>query len=181
MIKKWPTKVMKSYLEIQVPIEKDAPWFEELRSAFSDIPVRWQDGFYHITLAFLNETPEVVDLRPLLEKHFNGAFAPVLTFDKLDVFATASGMFIIYLTSTCVPESFRELIGAIRKDMKAAGFRIQSNFMLHVTLGRVRDENITTLKQLIDRLTVPPFKLSLTDVDYRVFRGKTLYENKLKK
>ena len=53
--------------------------------------------------------------------------------------------------------------------------------MLHVTLGRVRDENVTTLKQLIDRFTVPAFTLSLTDVDYRVFRGKTLYENKLKK
>ena len=147
-------KVMKSYLEIQLPIGKDAAWFEDLWKKFSGIPVKWQDGFYHITLAFLNETPEDVDLRPILQKHLNEAYAPTLTFDKLDVFTTASGMFIIYLTSTCVPESFCELVGAIRKDLKAAGCRIQSDFMLHVTLGRVRDENVTTLKQLINRFTL---------------------------
>ena len=175
-------KVIKSYLEIQVPIGKDAAWFEDLWKKFSGIPVKWQDGFYHITLAFLNETPEDVDLRPILQKHLNEAYAPTLTFDKLDVFTTASGMFIIYLTSTCVPESFCELVGAIRKDLKAAGCRIQSDFMLHVTLGRVRDENVnlTSLNRLLDSVTVSPFTLSLSDVDYRVFRGRILYESKLK-
>jgi 2'-5' RNA ligase len=174
---------MKSYLEIQVPIQKDDHWFEDLRSALSGIPVRWQDGFYHITMAFLNETPEDVDLRPIFEKHFNGTYAPVLTFDKIDVFSTASKMLIIYLTSMRVPESSREQVEAIRNDLKAAGCRIQSDFMLHVTLGRVRDENVnaSTLKQLLDSVTVPPFTLSLTDVNYRVFRGRILYETKLKK
>jgi len=174
---------MKSYLEIQVPIQKNNSWFNELRRALSDIPIRWQDGFYHITMAFLNETPKDVDLRPLFEKHLVGAFAPTLTFDKLDVFTTASGMFIIYLTTTYVPESFREQVDAIRGDMKTVGCCIQSDFMLHVTLGRVRKENVnlTSLKHLIDGVTVPPFTLSLTDVDFRVFRGRTLYETILKK
>ena len=157
---------MKSYLEVQVPIQKNASWFNELRMALSGIPVRWQDGFYHITMAFLNETPANVDLRPLLEKHLDRAFAPTLIFDKLDVFTTASGMFILYLTTTHVPESFREQVDAIRDDMKTVGCRIQSDFMLHVTLGRVRKDivDLTSLKQLIDGVIVPPFTLSLTDL-----------------
>ena len=165
-----------------MPIQKNDSWYNELRSALWSIPVRWQDEFYHITMAFLNETPEDVDLRPILERHLNGVYAPTLTFDKLDVFSTASGMFIIYLTTTYVPELFQEQVDAIRDDMKTVGCRIQSDFMLHVTLGRVRKDivDLTSLKQLIDGVIVPPFTLSLTDVDYRVFRGRTLYKTKLK-
>ena len=48
---------MKSYLEIYVPIQFDEPWFVELRNALTGVPVRWQTGYYHITMAFLNETP----------------------------------------------------------------------------------------------------------------------------
>ena len=38
---------MKSYLELKVPIQNNAPWFEELRSKICEIGVnvRWQNAF----------------------------------------------------------------------------------------------------------------------------------------
>lgn len=174
---------MKSYLEIQVPIAYNTPWFEELRSVMAGVPVKWQVGYYHITMAFLNETPENVDLCPLLEKHLSNAIAPMLTFDKLDVFTTWGGMHIINLTATKIPETFLSLTDSIRSDMKNVGCIIESDFLLHVTLGRVNEPNITlsNLQRMITSVSLSPFNLTLTDVDYRVFRGRTIYETKLNK
>lgn len=174
---------MKSYLEIQVPIAYNAPWFEELRSIMAGVPVKWQVGYYHITIAFLNETPENVDLCSLLEKHLSNGIAPMLTFDKLDAFTTWGGMHIINLTATNIPANFLSLTAAIRSDMKDVGCIIESDFLLHVTLGRVNESNITlsNLQKMIGSVSIPPFNLMLEDVDYREFRGKTIYETKLNK
>ena len=172
---------MKTYLEIQVPLRYDASWFQKLRLAYSNIDVRWQMAYHHITMAFVDETPEDVDLRPLLEKHLNTFPAPTLTFDKLDVFTAMSGMHIINLTVTDVPQSFLSLIENIRSDMKGAGCVMDSWFRLHVTLGRVKDTNIqlSAIQELMESVSLPAFSLTLEDVDYRIFRGKTLYETKL--
>ena len=172
---------MKTYLEIKVPINYDDPWFEELRSHFSGIPVRWQKDFYHITLVFVNDSPKGIDLCTLLKKHLATAQAPVLTFDQLDVFAVSSGMHIIHLTATDVPDTFLALIESIRDDMKAVGCMILSDFMLHVTLGRLKDFNIQlpVLRSLAKSFSMFPLSMVLTDVDYREFRGKTIYETQL--
>lgn len=172
---------MKTYLEIQVPLSYNASWFQELRLACQNIDVRWQMAYYHITMVFVDETPEDVDLRPLLEKHLNTFTAPTLTFDKLDVFTAMSGMQIIYMTATDVPQSFLSLIENIRSDIKAVGCVVDSGFRLHVTLGRVKDPHIqlATIQELMESVSLPAFSLTLEDVDYRIFRGKTLYETKL--
>ena len=172
---------MKTYLEIQVPLKYNASWFQELRLACRNIDVKWQMAYHHITMAFVDETPENIDLRPLLEKHLKTFTAPTLTFDKLDVFTAMSGMHIIYLTATDVPQSFLSLIENIRSDMKAAGCVVDSWFRLHVTLGRVKDPQITlaAIQKLTESVSLPAFSLTLEDVDYRVFRGKTIYETKL--
>ena len=172
---------MKTYLEIKVPINYDDPWFEELRSHFAGIPVRWQKDFYHITLVFVNDTPKGIDLCTILKKHLTTAQAPVLTFDQLDVFAVNSGMHIIHLTATDVPDTFLALIESIRDDMKAVGCVILSDFMLHVTLGRLKDLyiHLPELRCLAKSFSIPPLPMVLTDVDYREFRGKTIYETQL--
>ena len=172
---------MKTYLEIQVPLRYDATWFQKLRLAYSNIDVRWQMAYHHITMAFVDETPEDVDLRPLLEKHLKTFPAPTLTFDKLDVFTAMSGMHIVYLTATDIPQSFLSLIENIRSDMKTVGCVMDSLFRLHVTLGRVKDPHIqlATIQELMESVSLPAFSLTLEDVDYRIFRGKTLYETKL--
>ena len=172
---------MKTYLEIQVPLRYNASWFQELRLACRNFDVKWQMAYHHITMAFVDETPENIDRRPLLEKHLNAFPALTLTFDKLDVFTAMSGMHIINLTATDVPQSFLSLIEIIRSDMKAAGCVVDSWFRLHVTLGRVKDPHIqlATIQELAKSVSLPAFSLTLEDVDYRVFRGKTIYETKL--
>ena len=172
---------MKTYLEIQVPLYYDHPWLAELRAACSHIPVRWQNGFFHITMAFIDDTPMTEDLLPILDSHLNKAKAPTLVFDKLDAFSTNSMMHIIHLTSTDIPEDFLLLVSAIRNDLKKAGCRMESDFRLHVTLGRVMNHYIT-LSKLCETLASfhsPKLSFCLTDVDYRVFRGTTLYETEL--
>jgi len=173
---------MKTYLEIQVPLKFNASWFQDLRLACRNIDVRWQMAYHHITMAFVDETPDGVDLRSLLEKHLKTFPAPTLTFDKLDVFTAMSGMHIIYLTATDIPQSFLSLIENIRSDMNAAGCVMDSLFRLHVTLGRVKDPHIqlSAIQELTESVSLPAFSLSLEDVDYRVFRGETIYEIKLK-
>jgi 2'-5' RNA ligase len=173
---------MKTYLEIQVPLRYNASWFQELRFACQNIDVRWQMAYYHITMVFVDETPEDVDLRPLLEQHLKTFPAPTLTFDKLDVFTAMSGMHIVYLTATDIPQSFLSLIENIRSDMKDAGCIIDSPFRLHVTLGRVKTSviQLTSIQEMTKKVSLPAFSLTLEDVDYRVFRGKTIYEIKLK-
>ena len=173
---------MKTYLEIQVPLKFNASWFQDLRLACRNIDVRWQMAYHHITMAFVDETPDGVDLRSLLEKHLKTFPAPTLTFDKLDVFTAMSGMHIIYLTATDIPQSFLSLIENIRSDMNAAGCVMDSLFRLHVTLGRVKDPHIqlSAIQELTESISLPAFSLSLEDVDYRVFRGETIYEIKLK-
>ena len=172
---------MKTYLEIQVPIRYDAPWFKKLRTALDDISVKWQEGYYHVTMAFLDDTPSNVDLHPILEKHLGQACAPTITFDKLDVFATRSGMYIVNLTSSSVPEDFLHLTEIIRNDLKDVGCQMQSGFLFHVTLGRISEPHIdiSDLKHLVEDVEISPFSLTLTEVDYRVFRGRTIYKTKL--
>ncbi|MBO4821833.1 MAG: hypothetical protein J5548_10285 [Prevotella sp.] len=171
---------MRTYLEIKVPIKYDDPWFKELRSLFADIPVRWQKDYYHITMAFVNNTPKSIDMCQILKSHLTNVVAPELTFDLLDVFSTSSG-YIFHLSASRVPEAFLTLTESIRADMIAAGCLIQSNFMLHVTLGRLRDFNIRLpkLKRMIKTIPLSPFTLTLADVDYREFRGSSIYETQL--
>ena len=176
-------KSMKTYLEIQVPLRNDAAWFKNLRSICQNINVRWQMGYYHITMAFIDETPKGVDLCPLLEKYLRTFTAPILTFDKLDAFTSMSGMHIIYLTATEVPQSFMSLVQSIRTDLEFAGCVMNSDFRLHVTLGRVKDPSIQllTLQNLLGSVNLHAFSQTLIDVDYRVFRGGTIYETHLRR
>ena len=172
---------MKTYIEIQVPIRNNAVWFEKLRCVCQNIDVKWQMGYYHITMAFIDETPIGIDLRPLLQKHLGTFIAPTITFDKLDAFTATSGMHIINLTATEVPQSFLAVVQAIRSDFKSAGCVINSEFRLHVTLGRVKDPHVQLpeLQKMLEAISLPAFSLTLTDVDYRVFRSGTIYETKL--
>jgi len=175
---------MQSYIEIKVPISWDEPWFEELRELLDGVNIRWQRGYYHITMAFLDETPHGVDLLTGLNRRLQQASAPTMTFDTLDAFATGGGRRqVIYLTTSDTPPEFLSLVEDIRSHFKARGCVIQSPFKLHVTLGRVDDHrmNVSKLKGIIGEVDVPATTLSLNSVEFRIFRGKTLGLWKLKK
>ena len=173
---------MKTYLEIRVPIRYNDLWFQELRTACRGIPVKWQEDYYHITMAFCDETPRDVDLRPILEKQLADCKAPVLTFDTLDAFSATSGMYIVNLGVSDIPSEFVSLVEDIRANLEAAGCVMQSEFKLHVTLGRIRNCSLklSEIQAVAHSISLPPLTLQLTDVDYRVFRGRTIYETKLR-
>jgi len=174
---------MKTYIEIKVPIRYNAYWFESLRVVLRPVQVRWQKGYYHITMAFLDDTAEGVDWQQLLDRHF-GEIPPFeMTFDKIDVFTSRPGKHIIHLTTTQVPTRFLSLVEAVRKDMVNAGCKIQSDFKLHVTLGRASfpDFKLPAICEKIGTISMPKLSLSLGEVDFRVFRGPVIYETRLLK
>lgn len=172
---------MKSYLEIKVPISFDEYWFRELRGLLDGVDIRWQRGYYHITMAFLDDTPQRVNLIPGLTSLLSDAAAPSITFDRLDAFASGYHRQVIHLTTTDAPADFLALIEDVRRYFKSKGCVIQSDFRLHVTLGRVQDPrmNVHKLKDIISQVDLPTFTLDLTNVEYRIFRGKTLGQWKL--
>lgn len=167
---------MKTYLEIKVPISFDEGWFMDLRDLLDGVNIRWQRGYYHITMAFLDETPQGVNMIPGLDERFDDAVAPVITFDTLDAFASGRDRQVIHLTTSQVPQDFMELVNDVRRFFKSKGCVIQSDFRLHVTLGRVQDPrmNVRKLKDIIGQVDLPEMTLELEDVEYRVFRGKSL-------
>ncbi len=67
--------------------------------------------------------------------------------------------------------------------MAGAGCKLQSDFKLHVTLGRLKEPGIelAEVKEALGNMPKPSFNLMLSDVDFRVFRGELLYEMKLKR
>lgn len=167
---------MKSYIELKVPISWEEPWFIELRELMEGINIRWQRGYYHITMAFNDETPHGVDLITGLNQCMHEATAPVITFDKLDAFASGRNRQVIHLTTTNAPAEFLAMVDDIRQHFLDKGCVIQSAFRLHVTLGRVDDPrmNVEKLKSYIKQVDLPATTLTLSNVEFRVFRGKTL-------
>ena len=168
---------MKSYLELKVPIRYVDSWFAELRELLDGVNVRWQRDYYHITMVFLDYAPDNVNLVPGLSERLEDALAPTITFDRLDAFATGGGhKQVIHLTTSHVPEDFLALVQDIRRYMKGKGCDIQSDFRLHVTLGRVQDPrtNLRQIKEAISQVDLHDITLDLSNVEYRVFRGKTL-------
>lgn len=172
---------MKTYLEIKVPISFDALWYVELREALQDLPVLWQRDFYHITMAFIDDTQLLPDVEAIMHKYLDNAKPVSITFDKLDLFTANNGMLIVNLTATDIPAEFLALVDDIRCDVSCTNSNIQSDFKLHVTLGRITEPeaDIDDVGFLIDEIDLTPFTLTLDEVEYRQFRGRSIYKNKL--
>ena len=127
-------------------------------------------------MAFLDYAPDNVNLVPGLSGILDEALAPTITFDKLDAFASGYHRQVIHLTTTDAPDDFLELVKDVRHYFLGKGCEIQSDFKLHVTLGRVQDPrmNVRKLQDIISQVDLPTFTMELTGVEYRIFRGKTL-------
>ena len=116
-----------------------------------------------------------------MHKYLDNAKPVSITFDKLDVFTATNGMLIVNLTATKIPAEFQTLVDDIRCDVCCTNSNIQSDFKLHVTLGRITEPeaDIEDVGFLIDEIDITPFTLTLDEVEYRVFRGRSIYKNKL--
>ena len=53
----------KSYIEIKVPFTYQTDCFDRLRHRLEGLPIHWQLGYYHITMAFIDETHCVDDIK----------------------------------------------------------------------------------------------------------------------
>ena len=99
-----------------------------------------------------------------------------------DFFTAGNGMQIVHLGTNNVPKGFQTLVDDIRRDISCTSSNIQSDFKLHVTLGRITEPeaSIDDVGFLIDEIDFMPFTLTLNEVEYRVFRGKSIYKSTLK-
>lgn len=132
-------------------------------------------------MAFIDDTQHLPDVEAIMHKYLDNAKPVSLTFDKLDVFTANNGMLIVNLTASKIQDEFQTLVDDIRCDISCTNSNIQSDFRLHVTLGRITEPNadIDDIGFLIDEIDLPPFTLTLDEVEYRVFRGRSIYKNKL--
>ena len=157
---------MKNYLELKIPVQRNAQWYRELCDAMQEerIPVRWQNGFYHITVAFLHNDKKTVE-------------APSITLDKLEAFATQSGKeIVINLAPSHPSDELLALIDAIRTVAISSGSQISKDFFIHITLGRIdaQDATLDEVKDVISAIDFEPFTVSIQETEYRYFRGATI-------
>lgn len=175
-----------NYLELKVPIRQNAVWFVKLREAMAaaHIPVKWQNrGTYHITVAFIKGDEQVEALRAAFERHLNDCDAPSLTFDEVNVFeAKNEPNFIVNLTSSRPSPEFVNFVDTLRQEISTLDAEIESEFKLHVTLGRidVASTSLEEVKKLADSIQVPPFTLLLKDANYRYYQGGVIHQWKMK-
>lgn len=166
----------KSYIEIKVPFAYQADCFDRLRHQLECLPIHWQHDYYHITMAFIDETRCVDDIKHTIYKYFANVPPIKITFDKFDVFTTHSGMHIIHLAASNIPEELLSLNKKIREEIINTGSAIYSDFYLHVTLGRVKGEGIVLddIRRLVKEVRIQPYTVSLREVVYRYFRGSII-------
>ena len=180
---------MTNYLELKVPVRRDAVWFNRLRNALAKagVPVTWQKSEYHITIAFMKDDLHVEELRTAFDKILSNAEAPLLTLDKVGVFWTMSGEeLIVFLTSTVPSERFMSLVECLRSEGKKVGANMESNFRLHITLGRIKTRlaSLEQVEKVVKIIDVPPFTLTLQDAEYKYTKScgaKSIHRWNLKK
>lgn len=170
---------MSNYLELKTPIRQSAKWFVNLRRAMAEakIPVRWQPGGFHLTVAFISNDQPVKELSIAFDKQLSGREAPLQTFDKVNAFIAKTGdEFILHFTTTQLSPTLQTLVDSLRKGAMNAGADIENDFILHVTLGRIDTKKATLeqVRQIAESIQVSPFTLLLQKAEYRYFRGKSI-------
>ena len=166
----------KTYLQFHVPLDRRAGWYRALKAALGGVRgTRWQDGHFHVTVAFINDEVDGTGagkLAEVMDGELAGMAAPVLSFDTLEAFTTqGGGMHIVYLTASRVPDEWAAFVDRLQAKLIGLGYHL-GPFRLHVTLARVPAGSIglEDLRRRIGRIDVPTFSLTLTNADYRFYR-----------
>ena len=170
---------MKNYLELKIPVQRNARWYRELCDAMQGerIPVRWQNGFYHITVAFLHDDNHVKELGDAFSQILSKRQAPSITLDKLEAFATQSGKEnVINLAPSHPSHDLLALVDDIRTVAISSGSQISKDFFIHITLGRIdaQDATLDEVKDVLSTIDFEPFTVSIRAAEYRYFRGATI-------
>ena len=170
---------MKNYLELKIPVQRNARWYRELCDAMQGerIPVRWQNGFYHITVAFLHDDNHVKELGDAFLQILSKRQAPSITLDKLEAFATQSGKeIVINLAPSHPSHDLLALVDDIRTVAISSGSQISKDFFIHITLGRIdaQDATLDEVKDVLSTIDFEPFTVSIREAEYRYFRAATI-------
>ena len=167
------------YIEVEVPVREDALWFQQLRAKMAEqgVNVKWQNGHFHITVAFITDHPQLANLFLPMTHSVAWKVGPFLTFNKVDAFTTRSGQHIVYLTSTNPTPEFMDMVRRIREEFKAVGCEFSSDFKLHVTLGRIGANQISldVLQRLLAKVPIPAFTLQLFNVNTLYYPSHEVY------
>lgn len=176
MIKKAPKTSGETYLQFHVPLDRRAGWYRAQMAALDGVRgTRWQEGHFHVTVAFINDDVDMAGAGKLAEVmggELAGMTAPVLTFDTLEAFTTqGGGMHIVYLTASRVPDEWAAFVDRMRARLIGLGYHL-GPFQLHVTLARVPVGSIDldALRHRIGRVAAPQISSTLTKADYRFYR-----------
>ena len=170
---------MKNYIELKIPVQRNAQWYRGLCEVMQEkrIPVRWQNGFYHITVAFMHDDTHVDILREAFSRILFGRKAPLITLDKIEAFQTQNGKEIIINIAPSHPsDELLTLINEIRTAAINSGSQISKDFFIHITLGRIDAQDVTLdeVKQVISFISFSPFTVSIREAEYRYFRADTI-------
>lgn len=169
---------MKSYFEIKIPLDVNSEWLKGLKETLSDIDVRWQNGFQHITAVFIVNTPDKPLVSSIIDRHLiNQKCLFELSFDQLDAFTIKDGhTHIIHLSSTETQTEFYLWLDGLRSELSSSGVEIEPDFKLHVTLGRVPSSSIglDDLKSRVTCYKIPLLRFNTKCFEYREFRGETI-------
>lgn len=170
---------MKNYIELKIPVQRNAQWYRELCDAMQEerIPVRWQNGFYHITVAFIHNDSHVDILREAFSRILSGRKAPSITLDKIEAFQTQNGKEIIINIAPSHPsDELLTLINEMRTAAINSGSQISKDFFIHITLGRIdaQDATLDEVKDVLSTIDFEPFTVSIREAEYRYFRGATI-------
>ena len=166
-----------NYLELKIPIKKNAEWFVTLRNAMASegIPVKWESGSFHITAVFIYDDQPVDELKSAFSRRLTGRKAPSLTLDKLDAFTTKNDI-IVNATASQLSESLAALIEEVRGEASSRNVDMRRSFILHITLGRidVTAAKLSKVKEIIDSVAIPAVTLYINKANYRYKGGKII-------
>lgn len=163
---------MKSYLQLLAPLDRRCRWYRQLKSILG----KMQDGGFHITVAFIHDEldrPGMEKVADILDQVLRHAVAPVITFDKLEVFTSESGdKHIVNLTASIIPPEFTSIKDRVRARLADEGYKL-GPYKLHVTLARVKTDKIDlqTLQNRICPISIPPITRTLKDASYCYLKG----------
>jgi 2'-5' RNA ligase len=157
---------METYFSIPVDIKTFSQWFKKLRIALSKSNVNWQDGHFHITPAFIAAVPSDFDPAAM---SFSRDQRLSIMLDRLKVFKSLSGDYVIAITSSQPTQELSEFIEGLREELRGNGCKVTPpDFNLHITLGRVSASNMSIeyLDKILRGVVLPSFPLSLNKLSY---------------
>ena len=166
----------KSYLQIHVPLDRRAQWYQDLKKALNDVKdLRWQNGFFHITAAFINDevdSAEADKVSKVIDEELHNMSAPLICFDSLKAFTTqGGGAHVVYLAASKVPGGLSDLVYKVRERLEDCGYHL-GPYQLHVTLARIPSKSIKleTLRRRLQGIDAPVLPKVLKRADYRFYK-----------